>query len=104
MAFEVYDFKKETQPSIPMLKLSKSTIVFNKHMREQLKTGKVEIAFDKKQKTLRIKPVESNEEGVEIQKTKIAARGFFKHFGIEIQGSFEGVWDDKEQAFMVKIG
>jgi hypothetical protein len=100
MAFEVYKPRGEKSEKIPLVSLSKNSIVLNKTSREKLQAENVELAFDKDTKTIRIKAVD---EGQAIKKTKLFARGFFNHFGINTKGKYPAIYDQEENALFVKL-
>jgi len=104
MTFEVYDFSNIVESITPSIKISKSAIVLNKQLRQKLEGNRVEIAFDKKLKTMRIRSVGPEEMGIEIQKTKIPAKKLLEHFGIKQEGRFEARFDEKEKSFFIRIG
>lgn len=100
MAFEVYKPRGERVPKLPLVTISKNSIVLNKHAREKLEAEKVELAYDKENNTIRIK---ASEEGQGIKKTKVFARGFFNHFGINKKGKFTARYDEQENAIYVEL-
>ncbi len=100
MAFIVYKLRGERVGKVPLVTLSKNSIVLNKIAREKLKADKVELAFDNDSNTLRITP---SGEGQTVKKTKVFARGFFNHFNIEKKGKFNAIFDDKENALFVSL-
>ncbi|MFZ5898685.1 MAG: hypothetical protein ACOYU7_05875 [Bacillota bacterium] len=102
MAFQVYTPKergprKEAKPTVS---LSKSSIVLNKLARKYVKGDRFELAFDPDTKTIRIRP---SENGLNLKKTKIHAKGFFKHFDIRNKGKFEAHYNDRENALYVQL-
>ncbi|HAZ36547.1 MAG TPA: hypothetical protein DCY71_01680 [Clostridiaceae bacterium] len=103
MTFEIWDIQDIDQ-NIPWVRLSQSTLVISKSLKDALKTDNIQLAYDKKLKTIRIKSVGNDEPGIKMLKTKINARKFFEYFNIEQLGKFEARFDEKENAFMVKIG
>ncbi|MCL6634913.1 MAG: hypothetical protein K6T29_04005 [Peptococcaceae bacterium] len=100
MAFEVYKPRGERVPKMPLVTISKNSIVLNKHAREKLNTEKVELAYDRESKTIRIKAAE---EGQNIKKTKVFSRGFFNYFKIAARGKYQAVYDEKEKALFVNL-
>lgn len=100
MAFEVYKPRGEKAEKIPLVSLSKNSIVLNKISREKLQAENVELAYDRETKTIRIKAVA---EGQAIRKTKLFARGFFNHFEITEKGKFPAIYDEEEKALFVKL-
>lgn len=69
--------------------------------REKLNTKKVELAFNSDKNIMRIKSSENN--GMEIKKTKLFGKGFFNQFEITKKGKFEAEYDPKENALYVKL-
>lgn len=100
MAFEVYKPRGEKADKVALVSLSKNSIVLNKVSREKLQAENVELAFDQDTKTIRIKAAA---EGQAIKKTKMFARGFFNHFGINIKGKFPAIFNEEENALYVKL-
>ncbi|MGB9846401.1 MAG: hypothetical protein ACPLRH_02735 [Desulfotomaculales bacterium] len=101
MAFEVYKPRGERVEKAPIVSFSKSSIVLNNICREKLNTRHVELAFDKDTKTVRIRAVE--EGGMQIKKTKVFGKGFFKRFGINPRGKCVARYDEKERALFVDV-
>jgi len=100
MAFEVYKPRGERVPKQPMVTISKNSIVLNKHAREKLNSEKVELAYDRETKIIRIKAAQ---DGQNIKKTKVFGRGFFNHFNISTKGKFAARYDEKENALYVDL-
>jgi len=100
MAFEIYKPRGERVPKLPLVTISKNSMVLNKYAREKLSVGKVELAFDPESNVIRIK---ASNEGQNIKKTKVFGRGFFNHFGITAKGKFHAEYDEKERALYVNI-
>ncbi|MDD4334189.1 MAG: hypothetical protein PHY77_01110 [Desulfotomaculaceae bacterium] len=98
MSFEVYKprFDKEATVAI-----SKNHLTLNKKLVERFDTSHVELAFDKDTKTIRIK-ASNGENGLILNKNKIGARGFFKHFNIQQKGKYNAIFDENEKAIFVK--
>lgn len=108
MAFEVWDASQDiTQSNKPWIRLSKNTIVLSKNLKSELdaKGTKIQLAYDKKLKTIKINSVGENEKGLMLEKTKIVAGGFFKKFDINVEETkrYEAIWSDKEQGFLFKL-
>jgi len=101
MAFEVYKPRGEKTEKASVVSFSKSSIVLNNVSREKLNSPNVELAYDEETKTVRIRGVDDG--GMQIKKTKVFARGFFKHFGINPRGKREARFDEKERALYVDI-
>ncbi len=100
MAFEVYKPRGERVPKLPLITISKNSIVLNKHAREKLNTEKVELAYDKERNIIRIK---ATEDGQNIKKTKVFSRGFFNHFYITAKGKYQATYDEKENTLYVDL-
>lgn len=100
MAFEIYKPRGERVPKLPLVTLSKNSIVLNKHAREKMNTEKVELAYDKDTNTIRIK---ATEDGQSIKKTKVFSRGFFNHFNILTKGKFQAEYDEIQNALFVDL-
>jgi hypothetical protein len=100
MSFEIYKPRSERVKREIIVSLSKNSIVLNKQARGKLQSATIELAFDKGTNTLRIK---ASEDGQVIKKTKLFARGFFNHFGIEKKGKFTARYDEKENALYVDL-
>ncbi|HUW65146.1 MAG TPA: hypothetical protein VMW83_10720 [Spirochaetia bacterium] len=104
LAFEVYvprRSERKARARLPVVKLSKNSIVLNKIAREKLSSNSIQLAYDQDTRTIRIKPVESG--GILIKKTKIFGKGFFKQFGIEFKGAFPASYDEQENALYVPV-
>jgi len=99
MAFEVYKpfLEKETTIAI-----SKNHLTLNKKLLDKLNTKYVELAYDRNTKTIRIKP-SPNENGLVLNKNKIGAKGFFKHFNLAQKGKYNAVFDDNEKTLYINI-
>ncbi|MDD3652816.1 MAG: hypothetical protein PHO01_01330 [Desulfotomaculaceae bacterium] len=100
MAFEIYKPRGERVPKLPMVTLSKNSMVLNKHAREKLNAEKVELAYDSETNVIRIK---ASEDGQNIKKTKVFGRGFFNHFEIVAKGKFFANFDENERALYVDL-
>lgn len=101
MAFVVYKPRGEKAEKVPMVSFSKSSIVLNKVAREKLGAQYVELAYDRNSKTIRVRAVE--EDGIQIKKTKVFGKGFFKYFDINLKGRYEAILDEQENALYVKV-
>lgn len=99
MAFEVYKPRFEKEATVA---ISKNHITLNKKLLDKFNTRYVELAYDPETKTIRIKP-SVNESGLVLNKNKIGARGFFKHFNIEQKGKYSAVYNDNENALYVRL-
>jgi len=101
MTFEVYKPRLEKAEKAPIISFSKSSIVLNNVAREKLNSQHVELAYDGDEKTVRIRAVDDG--GMQIKKTKVFGKGFFKHFNINPRGKCESRFDENERAFYVHI-
>lgn len=101
MPFEVYKPRGERAEKAPIVGFSKSSIVLNNVAREKLNAKNVELAYDPDTNTVRIRAIE--EGGMQIKKTKVFGKGFFKHFNINPRGKFEARFDPEEKALFVKL-
>ncbi|MBE0467079.1 MAG: hypothetical protein IBX71_07650 [Candidatus Desulforudis sp.] len=102
MAFEVYlpKKKKPREEPKPLVSLSKNSIVLNKIARNTLPAERFELAFDPERRIIRIKP---GREGISMKKTKVHARGFFNHFGIDYKGKVPAEFNPDENALFVEL-
>lgn len=100
MAFEVYKPRGERVEKFSLVTLSKNSIVLNKHAREKLQAEKVELAYDRESGMLRIK---ASDDGQMIKKTKVFARGFFNHFGINKPGKYTAKYNADENALYADL-
>ncbi|MBP7332476.1 MAG: hypothetical protein KBA08_09280 [Firmicutes bacterium] len=98
MSFEVYKPRFEKEATVA---ISKNHLTLNKKLVDRFDTGYVELAFDKDTKTIRIK-ASNGENGLILNKNKIGARGFFKHFNIQQKGKYNAVFDENEKAIFVR--
>lgn len=101
MAFEIYKPRGERQEKAPIVSLSKTSIVLNNVAREKLGTSRIELAYDRDTRTMRIRGVD--EGGMEIKKTKVFGKGFFNQFGINKKGKFEAKFDSPDNSLFVRI-
>lgn len=104
MAFEIWDAEEIVDENKPWIRLSKNgSIVLSKSLKNAL-GNKIQLAYDKKQKMIRIKSVGIDEPGVDCEKTKINAKSFMKKFNIIIEQTekYEAVLKD-DGAFYVKL-
>lgn len=101
MAFEVYKPRGERQEKAPIVSMSKTSIVLNNVAREKIGTSRIELAYDRDAKTVRIRGV--NDSGMEIKKTKVFGKGFFNQFGINKRGKFEARYEPAENSLYVKL-
>ncbi len=98
MSFEVYKPRFEKEATVA---ISKNHLTLNKKLVDKFDTNYVELAFDQDTKTIRIKASDS-ESGLILNKNKIGARGFFKHFNIVQKGKYNAVYNENENAVYVK--
>lgn len=98
MSFEVYKPRFEKEATVA---ISKNHLTLNKKLVDRFDTEFVELAFDKDTKTIRIKASDSDH-GLILNKNKIGARGFFKHFNIQQKGKYNAVYNENENAVYVK--
>lgn len=99
MAFEVYKPRFEKEATVA---ISKNHLTLNKKLMDKFDTKYVELAFDPDTKTIRIK-ASNNENGLILNRNKIGARGFFKHFNIQQKGKYNAVYNENEKAIFVRI-
>lgn len=99
MAFEVYKPRFEKEATVA---ISKNHLTLNKKLMDKLNAKYIELAFDPDTRTIRIKP-SSNENGLVLNKNKIGAKGFFKHFNIEQKGKYSAIYDDNEKVLYVRV-
>ena len=98
MSFEVYKPRFEKDATVA---ISKNHLTLNKKLVDRFDTEYVELAFDKDTKTIRIK-ASSSDNGLILNRNKIGARGFFKHFNIQQKGKYNAVFNENENAVYVK--
>lgn len=101
MAFEIYRPRGERAEKVPIVSLSKSSIVLNNVARQKIGKNKIELAYDRDTKTLRIKAVDDG--GLEMRKTKVFGKGFFNHFGINKKGKYEARYEPGENALYANL-
>ncbi|MFZ5644620.1 MAG: hypothetical protein ACOY46_13605 [Bacillota bacterium] len=101
VAFEIYKPRGERQEKAPIVSLSKTSIVLNNVAREKIGTSRIELAYDRASKTVRVRGVE--EGGMEIKKTKVFGKGFFNQFGINKKGKFEARYEPSENSLYIKL-
>ncbi|MDD3653863.1 MAG: hypothetical protein PHO01_06735 [Desulfotomaculaceae bacterium] len=99
MAFEVY---KPNNENGYIVSVSKNHLTLNKRLITKLNPSYVQLAYDSETKTIRIKP-SSDESGLIVNKNKIGARGFFKHFKIQNKGKFNATYDENEKAVYIRL-
>lgn len=98
MPFEIYKPRGERVAKQMIVSLSKNSIVLNKIAREQLNSSSIELAYDRDTNLIRIKP---SDDGQNLKKTKVFARGFFNQFNINKKGRFAAEF--KENALYVDL-
>lgn len=84
MAFEIWDAEEVIDQNKPWIRLSKNSIVLSKSLKNAL-GNRIQLAYDKRQKMIRLKSVGIDEPGVNCEKTKINAKSFMVKFGIKIE-------------------
>ncbi len=101
--FEVYAprSREAKKKDIPEIKISKQSIVLNKKARSLVQAERLELAYDKESKTIRLK--RSVEDGINVKKTKVYAKGFLEHFNIQEKGRFTADYKETENALYVKV-
>ncbi|NQS75077.1 MAG: hypothetical protein HQP61_01350 [Peptococcaceae bacterium] len=98
MSFEVYKPRLEKEATVA---ISKNHLTLNKKLAEKFDTRYVELAFDRETNTIRIKAA-NGENGLVLNKNKIGARGFFKHFNIQQKGKYAAIFNEEEKTILVK--
>ena len=100
--FEVYvpRSREGKKKDLPEIKISKQSIVLNKTARNLIQADKLELAYDKDNRMIRLK--KSDENGVTLKKTKIYAKGFLEHFHIQERGKCSADYREAENALYVK--
>ena len=101
MAFEIYKPRGQRFEKVPIISLSKTSIVLNTIARERIGTNRIELAFDPSSKTLRVRGV--TEGGIEMRKTKVFGKGFFNYFGINQKGKFEARYNPTENSLYAPL-
>lgn len=101
MPFEVYKPRGERMEKVPVISISKSSIVLNNVARQKIGSSKIELAYDRDTRTIRIKAVE--EGGLELKKTKVFGKGFFNYFDISKRGKYEARYEPDERALYATI-
>ena len=101
MVFEIYKPRGEKTEKVPTVSFSKSSIVLNSIAREKLNSQQVELSYDNETKMVRIRAIENG--GMQIKKTKVFGKGFFKYFGINPLGKCEARYDEQERALYINI-
>ena len=104
MAFEIWDTEEIIDQDKPWVRLSKNgSIVLSKSLKNML-SNRIQLAYDKKQKIIRIKSVGLDEPGVNCEKTKVNAKSFMKKFGIIVEQTekYEAILKD-DGAFYVSL-
>jgi len=101
MAFEVYKPRGERSEKLPLVSLSKNSLVMNTKAREKLnKPAVVELSFDKENNIIRIR---QGKDGLSVKKTKVFAKGFFNHFKISSKGRYVAVFVESDNALYVNL-
>jgi ethanolamine utilization cobalamin adenosyltransferase len=92
LAFVVYKPRgKKKEDPLPVISFSKSSIVFNKTARQMLNSQHVELAYDDETKTVRVRPAD---DGMQLKKTRVFGKGFFKRFNIHPRGKAQARYSD----------
>ena len=101
--FEVYvpRSREAKKKDMPEIKISKQSIVMNKKARNLIQADRLELAYDKDGKTIRIRRAEEN--GINMKKTKVYAKGFLEHFNIQEKGRLTADYMEDERALYVKV-
>jgi flagellar hook protein FlgE len=101
--FEVYvpRSREAKKKDMPEIKISKQSIVMNKKARNLIQADRLELAYDKDGKTIRIRRAEEN--GINMKKTKVYAKGFLEHFNIQEKGRFLADYEEDEDSLYVKV-
>ncbi|MBO8129583.1 MAG: hypothetical protein H0Z39_10395 [Peptococcaceae bacterium] len=106
MVFQVYH--PEQEPNLfrrkqPVVALTKTSIRLNKAAFDKINDEYqyLELAYDDQTQTIRLRKANK---GFPVENRKINCKGFFKHFGIDVQGKFLARYDDQEKAFYINIG
>lgn len=101
--FEVYvsRSKESKKKDLPEIRISKQSIVLNKKARSLIQTESLELAYDGNSKTIRIRGAEEN--GINMKKTKVYAKGFLDHFNIKGKGKFIAEFNEEEKALFAKV-
>lgn len=101
MAFEVYRSRAKTNNN--EVRLSKSTLSLNTDIVEKFKSGRVELAYDRESKILKITPA-SEDQGIVLTKNRITIKGFLNDFGIDSKGKFPYEYNEEDRAVYVELG
>lgn len=99
MAFEVYKPHLEKEATVAV---SKNHLTLNKKLMGKLNTKYVELAYDPDTRNIRIK-ASNDENGLILNKNKIGAKGFFKHFNISQKGKYSAVYNDSEKSIFIQL-
>lgn len=99
MAFEVYKPHLEKEATVAV---SKNHLTLNKKLMGKLNTKYVELAYDPDTRNIRIK-ASNDENGLILNKNKIGAKGFFKHFNISQKGKYCAVYNDIEKSIFIQL-
>lgn len=99
MAFEVYKPHLEKEATVAV---SKNHLTLNKKLMGKINTKYVELAYDPDTRNIRIK-ASNDENGLILNKNKIGAKGFFKHFNINQKGKYSAVYNDSEKSIFIQL-
>ncbi|OPX83779.1 MAG: hypothetical protein A4E53_04381 [Pelotomaculum sp. PtaB.Bin104] len=101
MAFRIYKPYGDRAKKQLFVTISKNTIFLNKIAREKLRAGKIELAYDRDAKVIKISA--SPEGQPTRQRTIFYGRGFFNHFSIKKKGRFTAEYNADENALYVAL-
>lgn len=100
MAFEIYEIYHDNNGKLAIVSISRNYLALNKVAREKLNCDLLELAFDRESNIIRIRP---SVDGKIVRKTKIYAKYFFKHFGIDNRGKYKAKYDQNENTLYVDL-
>ncbi|OPX90879.1 MAG: hypothetical protein A4E52_00693 [Pelotomaculum sp. PtaB.Bin013] len=99
MTYEVY---KPTAEKEFTISISKNHFTLNKKLALKMNMSHVELSYDPLTKTIRISP-STNNNGLTVNRNKIGARGFLKHFNIQCKGKYHITIDENEKALYIRL-
>ena len=103
MPFEVFLPEQEAalfRRKTPVVAISKNSIRLNKTAYEKLSAESVELAYDRDGNAIRVRRADS---GFKIQNKKITSKGFFKHFGLSLNGKFLARYSEEESSLVISL-
>ncbi|MDA8096815.1 MAG: hypothetical protein C4575_00010 [Desulforudis sp.] len=103
MAFEVFLPEQEAalfRRKQPVVAISKNSIRLNKTAYEKLAAESVELAYDRDVNAIRVRRSDS---GFKIQNKKITSKGFFKHFGLNLNGKFLAKYIEQDRSLVITL-